>query len=96
MAASSSRTCEHRLVRRRPQGISKLAEVPYVVVRRATGLQKLLAADERTQALVLLAARGTAVEMGPQPRDRGVGIGARELELDVAVEHGDQLRAEEE
>ena len=35
---------------------------------------------------MLLAAGGAAVEVGPQPGDRGVGVGARELELDIAVE----------
>src|SRR5688500_3474339 len=45
-----------------------------------------LAAEERAQALVLLATRGAAVEMRAQPGDRGVRVGAGELELDVAVE----------
>ena len=45
-----------------------------------------IAADERAQALVLLAAGGAAVEMGAQARERGVGVLAGELELDVAVE----------
>src|SRR5204862_7551974 len=49
-------------------------------------LESLLAADERWQALVLLATRGAAVEVGSQSRDCGVGVGARELELVVFVE----------
>src|SRR5215212_2589010 len=50
------------------------------------GLQRLLAADERAQALVLVAAGGAAEQMGAQPGDRGVGVGTGELQLDVAVE----------
>src|SRR3712207_2079503 len=53
---------------------------------RLSSLQDLLAADERAEALVLLAAGRAADQMGPQAGDRGVGVGARELELDVAVE----------
>src|SRR5262245_33022993 len=49
-------------------------------------LQRLLAADERAQALVLLAAGRAAGEMSAQPRDRRVGVCAGELQLDVAVE----------
>src|SRR5919197_280779 len=50
------------------------------------GLEDLLAADERAQALVLLAAGRAAGEVGAQARDRRVGVLAGELELDVAVE----------
>ena len=49
-------------------------------------LEVLLAADERAQALVLLAAGGAAGEVGAQPGNGRVGVGARELELDVPVE----------
>ena len=50
------------------------------------GLQRLLAADQRAQALVLLAAGRAAVEVCPQARDRRVRICAGYLELDIAVE----------
>src|SRR4051812_47382087 len=43
-------------------------------------------ADERVKAVVLLATCGAAREMGAQPRHRRLGVFARELELDVAVE----------
>jgi hypothetical protein len=43
-------------------------------------------ANERSQALVLFATGGAAVEVGAQTRDRGVRVSARELELDVPVE----------
>src|ERR671930_21317 len=56
-------------------------------------LERLLAADERAQALVLLAAGGAAVEVRPQPGRRGVRVLARELELDVAVELGEARAA---
>ena len=46
----------------------------------------MFAGDQGAQALVLLTARRAALEMGAQPRNRSVGIGARQLELDVAVE----------
>ena len=49
-------------------------------------LQRLLAADERAQAFVLLAAGGATVEVGAQPGNREVGVMTRELELDVPVE----------
>jgi hypothetical protein len=49
-------------------------------------LQGRFAADEGAEALVLLAAGGAAVEVGAQARECGVHVGARELELDVAVE----------
>jgi hypothetical protein len=49
-------------------------------------LERLLAADERAKALVLLTAGRTADQVRPQARDRSVGVLARELELDVAVE----------
>src|SRR5690349_20969200 len=42
--------------------------------------------EQRAQTFVLLRAGRTADEMGTQPRDEVVGGGARELELDVAVE----------
>ena len=91
---------EARLVARRALGLGegqaqpsgRVAAAPAagVVVRRdGTGqgvLQRLLAADERAQALVLLAAGGAAVEVGAQAGNRGVGVLAGELELDVAVE----------
>src|SRR4051812_37945860 len=44
-----------------------------------------LAADEREQAVVILAAGGAADKMGTQARDRRVGISAGDFELDVAV-----------
>ena len=42
--------------------------------------------EQRAQALVLLAAGGAAVEMGREAGNPRVGVLARELELDVAVE----------
>ena len=59
---------------------------------QADRLARLVAADERAQALVLLAAGGAAGEVGAQPGDGGVGVGAGELELDVAVELGRSTR----
>jgi hypothetical protein len=44
----------------------------------------VLGGDEREQALVLLAAGRAAVEVGAQARDRRVGVGARDLELDAS------------
>jgi hypothetical protein len=52
---------------------------------RGWGLERLLAADERAQALVLFAAGGAAVEVRAQPGHRGVRVLAGELELDVPV-----------
>src|SRR5205085_8136785 len=62
---------------------------------RGWGLERLLAADERAQALVLLAARGAAVEVRAQPGHRGVRVLAGELELDVPVELREALVAAE-
>src|SRR5215210_4307137 len=49
-------------------------------------LRVALGEHERAQALVLLAARGAAHEMGAKPGDRGVRVLAVELELDEPVE----------
>src|SRR5438132_8839757 len=55
---------------------------PYVCSR----LERLFPADERSQALVLFATGGAAGKVGAQAGDHRVGVLARELELDVAVE----------
>jgi hypothetical protein len=54
-----------------------------------------LSLDEREQAEVLLVASGAAMEMGPHPGDRLVGVGSGELKLDVAVELLEALLAAE-
>ena len=60
--------------------------MPSLVSRRAAVLRGLLAAYERLQALVLLAAGRAAREVCPQPRKLGVGVPAGNLELDEAIE----------
>src|SRR4051794_17822424 len=68
----------------------------YGAARRARlfeRLERLLAADERPQALVLLAAGGAAVEVSAEAGDGGVGVLPGELELDVAVEEVEALVA---
>src|SRR5207253_2252125 len=42
--------------------------------------------DERQQRLVVLAAGRAALEVGAHPGDRRLGVGPRDLELDVAVQ----------
>ena len=49
-------------------------------------LERLLAADEGAQALVLLAAGRASLQVGAQPWKRSVGVCAGDLELDVAVQ----------
>jgi hypothetical protein len=61
--------------------------------RDAGGLKRLLAADERAQALVLLAAGGAAVEVRTQARQSRVGVLSRELQLDVGIELREALVA---
>src|SRR5919201_5725596 len=56
-------------------------------------LEPLLPADERAQALVLLAAGGAAVEVGAQSGHDRVRVLAGELELDVLVELREALVA---
>src|SRR5215207_9346485 len=60
---------------------------------RQTRLEDLIAADQCAQALVLLTAGRAAGEVCPQARDRGVGVGTLELELDVLVEPVEALVA---
>jgi hypothetical protein len=45
-----------------------------------------LRAGQGTQALVLLAAGGAAVQVGAQTRKSGVGIVSGNLEIDIAIE----------
>ena len=47
------------------------------------------------QAVVVFRAGGAALEVGAHARDRRVGVGAGELELDVAVELLEALLAAE-
>ena len=54
---------------------------------------RLLAGDERPQAVVLLAARGAAFEVVAHPRDATVGVRALQLQLDVPVEQLEALLA---
>src|SRR5262249_57830248 len=49
--------------------------------------------EQRSQAFMLLRARGTADEVGAQARDERVGGSAGELELDIAVELREALVA---
>ena len=49
-------------------------------------LEDLLAAYQRAQAFMFLPAGWAALEVGAQTRNRGVGVLAGNLELDVAVE----------
>src|SRR5215213_4111801 len=53
---------------------------------RSAALERLCATDEGAQAVVLLAARRAPFEVRAQAGDGGVGIGAGDFELDVAVE----------
>lgn len=50
------------------------------------GLPRLLAADEGTEAGVILLARGAADQVSLHPGDGRVGVVAGEFEVDVAVE----------
>ena len=81
-----NRRCRLTRARRR-QALPRLRR------RSREPLESLLAADERAQALVLLAAGGATLEMGAKPRDRGVRVLARQLELDVLVEEREALVA---
>src|SRR5918994_2814818 len=56
-------------------------------------LRRVLGADERAQALVLLPAGGAAFEVRPEARDGGVGVGSDQLQLDVTVEQLEALVA---
>ena len=53
---------------------------------RLLPLRSLLARDEGVQGLVLLAARGAALEVRAKARDERVRVLPRRLELDVAIQ----------
>jgi hypothetical protein len=61
-------------------------ERPRGVLRTRDTLERLLATDEGTKAVLFLAADGAALEVGTHARNSGVSVFACELELDVAVE----------
>jgi hypothetical protein len=70
----------------------------FVEITRREGSDRLpgrlaLGADQREQALMILAARRTAIEVCSQPGKVGVGVGAGDLEVDVLVEQLETLLA---
>ena len=60
---------------------------------RSTWSASRLGLDQGAQALMVLIARSAALEVGPHSGHSGVGTGAAELELHVAVELGKALLA---
>src|SRR5215211_1214401 len=63
------------------------------ILDRSTTRSACVVGQQIAQALVLLAAGQAAGEVGPDAGELGVGIGAGQLQLDVAVELGEALLA---
>ena len=60
---------------------------------RGRGLRSVgLGLDQGSEAVVVLTACRTALEVGAHPRNRRTGICATELELDIAIELLEALR----
>jgi hypothetical protein len=70
----------------------------FVEITRREGSDRLpgrlaVGPDQREEALVILAARRTAIEVCSQPGKVSIGVGAGDLEVDVLVEQLETLLA---